>query len=178
VASEHFPVFAGERLRAGALRASVGGFGYTRTDQAFQTSLYSDIAGLAFEVERNARYGFNGYIAYQSGSTPDIKFTLAGPEGATGTWGFYTQNQLASGSIGDLEALRLDLINDDSQQQGAAGSGSFGSTLMCWPRGRIQTAGVGGAVQIRFAQVTTDASATIVAAGSWVHAWRLASIDI
>ncbi|MES2209434.1 MAG: hypothetical protein V4515_04525 [Chloroflexota bacterium] len=173
-----FPAAPQTRLRAGALRAALGTFGYTRTDQSFQTELYSDVAGLAFEVERNARYAFNGYVAYESGATPDIKFTLAGPEGATGQWGFYTLNQLETGSIGSLEALRLDLINDDSQQQGAAGSASFSSALMCLPRGFIQTAGVGGAVQVRFAQVTTNASATTVKEGSWLHAWQIEKFSV
>jgi hypothetical protein len=171
-----FPAQVGVKLRAGALRRNLHTIAYVPTDQAFQADIYSDVAGLSFDVERNARYGFVGYIAYESSSTADIKFTLAGPDGATGHYSFYTQNQAATGGIGNLESLRLDLINDDSQQQGAAGG--TGLPMTCYPRGYVATVGVGGAVQVRFAQVTTTAAETVVKAGSWLRAYQLTTINI
>jgi hypothetical protein len=173
-----FPAPAGTRLRAGALRNALGSIGYTITDQAFQADLYSDVAGLSIELERNTRYAFNGYVAYETGATPDVKFTMAGPAGSVGHWSMFCQEQTATGSIGNLEALRLILINDDSEQQGAAGSGSFSGAMMCLPRGYIVTRGVGGALQVRFAQITTNASATIIKEGSWLRAWRISTVNI
>lgn len=169
--SRPFPALAGVKLRAGTFRSTLHTIGYVPTDQAFQADVFSDVAGLSFEVERNAVYAFVGYVAYESSSTADIKFTMSGPDGSIGHWGFTTQNQAATGGVGNIEALRLSLINDDSQTQGAAGGTGLAMTAL--PRGFVETTGVGGAVQVRFAQITTTAAETVVKAGSWLRAYRI-----
>lgn len=163
----------GGKLRATSVRSRTALFGYTLDDQSFQANTYSDVSNLSVPVEPNTSYSLIAYIAYLSGATPDIKFTLTAPLGSLGHWSAYPQTQTATGSVGDMEALRL---NDfaETNQHGAAGSASFGSALMCMPRGYVRTAALGGSVQFRFAQITTDASQTTVVAGSWI---RLMEID-
>lgn len=160
---------AGDVLRARDIRRRLVRFGYTLDDQSFQSNEYSDISNLAVPVEPNGAYAITGYLAYQTGATPDIKFTMSAPVGTVGHWTAYPQTQTATGSIGDLEALRLDKF-DDSEQQGAAGSAAFSSALCCMPRAYVRTGQNGGLVQMRFAQITTDASQTTVVTGSWIRA--------
>jgi hypothetical protein len=147
-------------------------FGYTLDDQSFQTNAYSDVSNLAVAIEANTSYSITAYIGFLTGATPDIKFTMSAPVGSIGHWSAYPQNQLATGSIGHIEALRLTDFTD-AQQQGAAGSGSFSSALMCMPRGFVRTGAQGGSIQFRFAQITTDASQTTIVAGSWVRVMEI-----
>lgn len=162
----------GGKLRATSPRARTPTFGYTLDDQSFQSNAYSDVSNLAVAIEANTSYSIRAYIGYLSGATPDIKFAMSAPLGSVGHWSAYPQTQTATGSIGDMEALRLGDFTD-AQQHGAAGSAAFGSALMCAPHGYVRTGAQGGSIQFRFAQITTDASQTTIVAGSWLRVMEI-----
>jgi hypothetical protein len=165
------------KLRAYLIRQKLAAFGYVRADIGFQADLYSDAAGLAVLLEPHSRYAIDGYIAYESSTSTDIKFTMSGPEGCSGHWTAFPVSQAAAaGGIGDLEALRLDDFTD-AEQQGAAGSTTT-PAMLCVPHGYIVTNLYGGALQVRFAQVTTTAAATKVRAGSWLRATLINQANI
>jgi hypothetical protein len=46
--------------------------------------------------------------------------------------------------------------------------------MMCQPHAYVVTSGAAGLFQVRFAQATSSASPTLIKAGSWVRALRLA----
>jgi hypothetical protein len=161
-----------QRLRAPVLRAAFSVQTHVFADLSTRADTYTPVAGLALPVEADAFYAIDGYIAYNTSTSADIKFTVEVPYGAGGHFGLYCLNQLA-GNPGNFEAFRGDLPGPtlDFVQQGASG-GTGG--LCCLPHGFVATGPVSGAWQFRFAQIATTASATTVKAGSWIRLMRLA----
>src|SRR6185436_5732863 len=61
--------------------------------------------GLTLAVAASTAYAFEAWLPYTSGATPDIKFTLSVPAGATGSWQLLPVNTGASaaGTIGSMD---------------------------------------------------------------------------
>jgi hypothetical protein len=126
----------------------------------------TDIPGLAFLVRPHARYYMDGYIAYTTSTTADLKVGAVGPEDSDSSiWGRFGVAIGASGSSGDLDAFR----SADLDSFGSIGGGGVSTAMFCMPHGTIITKDLGGTVQLRFCQVTSDASATTIKAGSWLR---------
>lgn len=126
----------------------------------------TDVPGLTIPVRPSTRYILDGYLAYSSGSTPDIKVALQCPAGASGRYGMFgvAQNGAASGNQDGFYTVAYgDAI-------GMAGSGG---AMFCQPHGQLRTGDLPGVLQVQFAQVTATASATVLAAGSWLRLTRL-----
>lgn len=165
---------AGQKVRASELNSGLPVLARVSADvTVISSTTLIDITGLVVAVEADALYAWDAYLAYNSGATPDIKFAATVPSGTTGNWGIYPLVQSSTGSSGSIEGFRLDGYGD-ANVQGAGGSDSFSGALMCMPRGYIDTSSTAGNFQMRFAQVTSNASNTTVKAGSWLRVQRIA----
>lgn len=162
----------GEKIRASELNklmplASVANNNTVRTS----TTTLTDTT-LACDVEANAEYAIEGYIAYDAGATGDLKVALAAPSGAVGHWGLFAIHTGSTGSVGDLDARRAAGFGDANTQT-AGGSDSFSSLLLAPVFGYLDVAGTAGELRVRIAQNTSSGTSSQLVAGSWLTLWRL-----
>jgi hypothetical protein len=119
---------------------------------------------LAIAVRASAWYGLNGMIRYAAGTTGDIKFGWSGPASAALQWAWSgVDTSLASTNTGELGI-------GDSSALGGAGS-SF--TQIARLTGFLQVAGTAGTLTFRWAQNTSDGTASSVKTGSWIQLTRM-----
>jgi len=129
-----------------------------------------NVTGLAVPVAANAFYAIDGYIVYNCTNTsPDLKLAWTTPASVTGNW---TTLGAGTGIAGSTE--------ETTPNVGARGWGlnfliggndfNLGACL----RGNLATAGTAGTLQLQFAQATAIAVNTLIRAGSWIRAERLA----
>lgn len=160
----------GDKVRAVSLRNSFPVFGYAGTDVAKNNSVaYYDAPGLTVYMDADAVYALDGYIAYTSGATPGMRVTIAAPTNATGWWSTFP---VTAGPTGDVEGIRKTDFAATTEQ-GLGGSASFSGRMMCWPQGYIRTNNHAGPLRVRFAQLVSDPSATVIEAGSWIRLTRI-----
>lgn len=157
---------AGQQLRAPQLRSLFPQLTTLPSDAAITSStVLTDTAGLSLSLEPRSRYIFDGYVAFDSSATAEITFGFRAPPGATGHWAVLGSDVSAPG----LDVYVATTFSDASYafSEGAA----TGQVL--FPHGYIVTSGASGALQFRFAQGTSDASATSLRKGSWLRLTRI-----
>lgn len=160
---------AGEKLRASELNSYVPILGRATADTTKNASTtLGDVTGLAVTLEANATYVFDGYVAYSSGATPDIKFGWTVPSGVTGHWSLHGMGTSSSWP-GNIDSQH---VTSYSSTIPAGGDGTT-PTLAVWPLGYLVMDTTAGTVQLRFAQNTSNASDTTVLTGSWLRFQRV-----
>jgi hypothetical protein len=158
---------AGDRAVARELRKLQPSYAFLAGNVAIEfNDVLTDVPGLTIPVRPNTRYILDGYLAYSSGSTPDIKVSLHGPTGATGRYGMFGVAQTGAAS-GNQDGFLTVNIGD------AIGMAGSGGAMFCQPHGQLRTSDLPGVFQMKFAQVTATASATVLAAGTWLRLTRL-----
>lgn len=168
------PFAAQSKARAPLLRDALYQVGRNVSDQTVSATLaYVDIAGLSVLVRPNASYQMDGYIAYDTNEVARCNFAVTGPPDMVSSWGSGQLTPDATGGIGSALAFRRDFMSDTS----TGGYGGTGATtpgpVSAIPHGVIVTRAFGGAIQFRFAQQVSDASATTIRAGSWIRLIRI-----
>jgi hypothetical protein len=129
-----------------------------------------NVTGLSASLEANAKYSMDGFIAYTSGATPDIKFAWTVPSGATGWWAAWSTSTAAAGTVGSVVSFWDTTF---TAAQSAGGSDTLSGNCSCLPHAYVVTTNA-GTIQLQFAQNTANASNTIVRAGSWLRFRRVA----
>jgi len=157
-------------VSASELRDAIGSIGVLGNDISVTSSTtFVDCPGLAVQIDAFSILEIDGFIAYSTGTTPDIKFAFNSPPDTIGNYTFFGLTQTGTGGVGDIEAVRESSFVNDAPQPIAGHT----SSLVCMPHALIRTFRFGGAVQLRFAQQTSNASATTVLAGSWLRAAKI-----
>lgn len=114
-------------------------------------------------------YRWRDYIVYSSSQTADYKIAYTFP--GTAWWG--TSAGLAVGAVattGDTQVAVTTVSGTSSPLGGAA----VGTRLLVVVEGEVTLAGVGGVLQLQYAQQTLDATNTIPAyTGSSREVWRV-----
>ena len=78
---------AGDVVSASALRDALGAAAVLQSDVTVAANTaQQDCPGLAVSVDAYSRYIIEGYLAYTTGVTPEIRFGLTAPPEAAGTW--------------------------------------------------------------------------------------------
>jgi hypothetical protein len=166
--------YAGQRVTAADLAGALPLLGWAKNDTSKTSSTtLSDATGLAVTLDASATYAIDAYLAYVAVEAADIKISLSAPVGSSGHWALMPLAAAATGSLGNLDATRQ-VGFGDSVTQNAAGSSVLSGQMMCQPHAYVVTSGAAGLFQVRFAQATSSASPTLIKAGSWVRALRLA----
>lgn len=167
---------AGQKVRAQELNDLVLGVVMTADVTRTNSTTFANATGLVMPLAANATYGLDGWLHWTSPQAADIKLQYTFPAGATGQWagigprinedptGDTTPriNYIDFGSVPLTSFLQF--TGDD------IGSPTFVSAM---PRGYIVTTNSGN-LQLQFAQVTANASPTILRRGSWLRVTRLA----
>lgn len=149
----------------------IGGFDFVRKTSNQQvtssTTLVNDTQ-LVLTLTANSIYMIDGFVAYDGAfNAGDFKADWSAPAGATIYWAV---NGPATGG-GALYASNTVSIGT-VQTAGTYGTGGAQTSLN--PKGLVTTAGTGGSLQFRWAQNTSNATATTVYAGSWFRIQRIA----
>lgn len=159
------PYAIGQRVRAPELRDSFPQLSVLLSDAAtISSTVLTDTAGLFVNLEPQARYIFDGYIAFDTSATAEVTVGFRAPVGSTGHWAQLGQDASAAG----LDAYVQVNYNDT-----AYAFSEGGPNQVVFPHGYIATAGAGGPLQFRFAQGTSTASTTSLRKGSWLRLLRI-----
>ena len=117
---------------------------------------------LLFAIAANEVWGFTFVIAWNSGTTPDIKFALAVPALAT----FAAAISGGDGAGNDVRSMQVS--GTALSLEGSAAE--MAATII----GRVVNGANAGNLQLQWAQTTANASDTIVRANSYIIAHKLA----
>lgn len=169
-------IAAGRKIRASELNDAIPLFARSTADLTKTSSAaLADVTGLAIAMTASTVYALDGYIAYDSGPTGDLKLALAAPTGTTGHWALHGIATTATGSIGDLDVRRVNGFGDSNTRTLGGYDADPGlGTLMGTLRGYVVVASTAGNLQVRFAQNTSNATSSVLKAGSWIRLTKIA----
>ncbi|MFD5419506.1 hypothetical protein ACFWJT_15955 [Streptomyces sp. NPDC127069] len=166
---------AGTRLTASLLNNSLPIYVQKASDQAVASSTtnVNDLELLA-PVETDAIYLVRGMLLYSARTDTDIKIGWTGPASATFDWIAHAQSQDGTGGLaGSGVVVDRQSIGNTSFPLG--GFGAETTTVMTAPFwGRMVTSSVAGNLQLNWAQRVSNATGSIMRAGSWLELKRVA----
>ncbi|MFC7817547.1 hypothetical protein ACFUTR_23235 [Streptomyces sp. NPDC057367] len=167
-----YPVFyAGQRITAGLLSSVLPLEAYKGSDTTrTATTVTADDPDLVLTLEANATYYVEVFIHYAASSSELLLTHWTVPSGATGfrsAWG-PAQTVATSDPAGDgrwgIHGFTTDV------QYGTRSNATF--QTMAWETGNVITTD-GGTLALKWAQNTSGATGTRVAAGSYMRAKRI-----
>jgi hypothetical protein len=127
----------------------------------------------AFAVAANSVYILESYLIYTGaidGGTGagGMRMQFTGPAGAAMTWTNFGGN-----TVGGVTAYN---VVAESLTAGAprAVPTNAGTAMTCQPKGTLVTSGTSGTLQFRWAQGSTNATATVLQANSWMKLTKIA----
>ena len=132
------------------------------SDETIDTSTtLQDDDELLFPVGANETWAFTIWLRYVSGATPDIKFTITVPSGASGDFRLIGRDSTGSAIAASQAAGATEV---------AFGAVSRETAIM---QGTVRTGATPGNVTLQWAQNTSDGGNTTVEADSVLMAWRV-----
>ncbi len=129
----------------------------TADETVNNSNVLQDDDELVFDVDANQVWTVDFVLQAQSGTTPDFRYAVTAPAGSTCTVGFENpENAQSQSQVGcGVSTSRV------------AGSGNNEIYRIV---GTVSTGSFAGQIRLQWAQFTTNASNTIVRAGSYVRA--------
>lgn len=142
----------------------------TADETVTSSTTLQDDDQLFLPVAANARYLMDAFFIYTGAGDPagGLRMGWTGPSGATMKWTNFGTSQNVSPTLVNYNVVVENI-------GGARGVGTNGATEMsCQPRGRLATAGTGGTLRLQWAQGVSNATGTVLKAGSCVRLVRIA----
>jgi hypothetical protein len=121
---------------------------------------------LLLPLVASAKYQFEAYLIYDGIAAADFKIAFTGPASSTGVYA----------AFGPQSGVSLTSMNSTAANLGGAlnlANNAVNSAMCARPSGYITTAASTGNLQLQWAQVATNATATRVFDGSWLKATRI-----
>lgn len=122
---------------------------------------------LVLTVVAGARYAIEAYLDVEADPAADITLGWSVPAGASLSW---TETGISAGNTGNIGSIKQSRL--DAATSSGVGIVAAGSVVR--PAGSLLTVGSGGQVRLRWAQSVSSGTPTILKAGSWLRATRLA----
>lgn len=172
-----YPVWqAGMTVTAGLLTAMQPRFVVKSADESLTSSTaLQDDNHLILPVDANATYELQAMLFWAGNETGDIKFAFAFPTGATVNWAITGPNAADAGfSTGGTRGgtQYFSSLNQTLSPTGSIDIAGSTSPLHARPHGTVITGVTAGSLTLRWAQNTSNATATTVKAGSWLRLQR------
>lgn len=167
---------AGAKLRGSVLSPLItevrplGAFKTANETVTSSTTLQNDDE-LFVSVSASTYYKFTALLLWTSGGTPDFKFALSMPASATARGAI--ANWSNAGAAGSLLVNSFTLTDTTAVSISGAGTTFSSQGQHTLVHGYILTSVTAGTVYIQWAQNTSDASNTVVYAGSWLQLQQL-----
>ena len=117
----------------------------------------------------SATYIMETHLIVSSGSTGDFRVTFNGPAACDITWGPFMPDPDQTQADGVLFGITR---QDASSTFDTAGFSS--ANVVFKPRGVVKTNGTSGTFKMRWSQLVSNATATIVRQNSWIYLRRVA----
>lgn len=159
-------VNAGSRATAVLMRGVAPNAAYKGSNQTVtsSTTLQNDNT-LFVPVLASAVYRFDCMLTYQGGTqgSSDLKFAFVGPSGTTMAYsvqGITTAGVATAGYVRALAGM-------------AVGSNGGGNSFAVTMTGSVSVGSTAGTLQLQWAQNTSNATGTIVQAGSILTLWQV-----
>lgn len=134
----------------------------TGESSATSDTTLDDDPDLQLSVAANCTYEMFLHLIYEGVSTGDLKIAFNGPAGATLDW---VANGVASDQALTGQVYVGALAIGDGSPVTLGGSGA-GTSMVAQPRGILIVSGTAGTFKLRFAQGTSNATASKIKAGS------------
>jgi hypothetical protein len=151
-------------------------FARKTADQAVSNTTLTNDTHLTFSVLANGVYTVEGYLLYQGAADPagGLKVDFSGPSGATMRWTNFGTNQ---GTASPNTLLTYNVVSEtispgSPRTMGTNGTG--GTIMSASPRGILTVSSTAGTFVLRFAQGTSNATATSLMTGSWLRLTKVA----
>lgn len=169
------PFVAGQKVRAQELNDLVLGVVMTSDVTKISSTSFSNATGLVLPLAANATYGLDGWVHWTSADNADIQFRYTYPSGSTGQWAGVgprvNENPTASGPR--INYVDFGAVSIANSLAFTGDNIASPTTVSASPRGFIITSSTSGNLQLQFAQGTSQASNTVLRAGSWLRVTRL-----
>lgn len=136
-------------------------------DEPITNNTLQDDNELALSVVANGWYEVAMYIDTEGDPAGDLTMGWTVPAGAALSW---TEGGVSAGNTNNIGSIKLQ--RNDAATASGVGIIAAGSAVL--PRGVLRVAGTGGTLQFRWAQTTTNATATILKTGSMLKLTRIA----
>lgn len=165
-----YPVlYSGQRFTSGVATSmqTVYAAKTADTSRASTTSITAD-PELQADVTTNADYIFHMLIRYSGEPAGDMAVMISGPTGSTGVWGGNIHRTTDANSFDATDTIRTPI---GSQRN--IGNISIGTSMIINIIGRLKTSTTAGVLSFDWAQVTSNATATVVSADSWFSLSRI-----
>lgn len=167
---------AGHVVTVGDLFTSVTALKTSDESVTSSTTLQDDDQ-LALPLIASAKYRMIGYILYTGAAdggtgAGGLKMQFTGPSGAVMQWtNFGTNVAIAAPSTN----LTYNVVAESLAAGSPRSVASNGGVVMsCAPAGYISVSSTAGTLQLKWAQNTSSATATVVKTGSWLELVRIA----
>lgn len=164
-------IYAGQRVTAQLLMSMLPTFVRKGSDTTRSaTTTFTDDPDLTITLEANAQYRVEFYIHYSSTSIAGFKTAWTTPSGASGLracWGVDTAPTSTANPTGDG---RWGIHGFTTTVNYGTRNGT--NQALAWETGDITTTSA-GTLALQWAQTTSDASSTRVAARSYLRVERL-----
>jgi len=142
----------------------------TADETRASTTTMANDGALTIGVQANAAYALTGYIIYSqnlaASSSTGIKIGWSAPVGSTLQW--------TSGGTDGPTSLTGQDVTSQSLAQTRSLPSNLGTFMSAIPFGYLATAGSAGTLALQWAQVASNATGTVVRAGSWIRLRRIA----
>jgi hypothetical protein len=140
-------------------------------DQTVTSSVaFVDDTALQILLAPNATYEFRSVILFTAAQTGDIALIFAGPSGASANLGFSALDAAATGNTNTALTARGTALPTASVTFGGNGA----QLLPVWVMGTVVTGATPGIFKLQWSQGTSSATGTVVKAGSYFAANRIA----
>lgn len=140
------------------------------TETITASTTFQDDDELALPGEANGVYEFDLFLLHSAGTTGKIKVRFTAPSGASVNWGVHgAQNAQTSSTSVEITSMPSRLLSDSQE----LGGGNLAGTT-AFIKGVLTMGGTAGNLVLQWAQITSDAAATQVRAGSTLRMKRIA----
>ncbi|MFM9563241.1 MULTISPECIES: hypothetical protein [Streptomyces] len=130
---------------------------------------YQDDNELFLPAEVNGVYRFKLFLLHSAGTTGKFRMRFSAPSGAAVNWGVHAThvNITSSTTVADMSNPSR-ILSDDQQM----GGGDLAGTT-AYIMGTLTMGSTAGNLMLQWAQITANAAATQVRAGSWLTMKRV-----
>lgn len=125
---------------------------------------------LLLSVAANSTYIVDLMVFVDGATTGDFRCGFDEPTGATFTWGQLALINTATAASG---SMIVSAFNEGSVSGGPTGTAGAGTKMGYRIRGLLRTAGTAGTLQMKWAQGTSDPTATTVFTDSFMTAQKV-----
>lgn len=139
-----------------------------RADITSNTTLADD-GVLQLDVAASGVYFVRAMIHYTADANGDLKIGFTAPAAATFTWTPISLTTTATTSAAALRMPTKAIADSD-----IAGGVDSSTSVAAFPTGLLVVGATAGTFKLQVAQGTSSATATVVKAGSWMFAERVA----